>query len=623
MEQSSPASGLGRFLRRVFLSKPFLIGALLVLFYSLSGFFLAPYLIKRQLKGYVTENLARQLSVREIRLNPYTLTLNLSGFALREVDGQPLISFNRLFVNFELKSLYRLAWTFAEISLNRPVLSARIKQDGVLNLSKLFEDAMQGDSRTEAIHEVQEEKGDPLPRIYIERVKLTDGRVDISDFSDQTPAETTLEPFNLEVKDLTTIPQRRGSDIFKASLPQGGVIEWAGEITLQPLWSKGKVTIRDAKIMTPWLFFQDELNLEEPKGIANFEVHYRLSYAQNSLQLTVDQFQALITDLSLTLTGTEGPTLALEKIEISDGSFDLASRELIIENLDVSRGSVFLAVDEHDRLNLKGLVTEGRTSSEVTGAGEQKPEHPLDVQLKKVTVSDVNVNYADRSRAEPIDIAVGGLNLEFLAHLEQGRETIGLIDHIAIDIPALSIKQVGEKETLLTVQGIGLSDGQVNLASRDVKINNVVFKKGKIALWRDPEGTINWVRLSGSRGKGAVSRKLERIQTEAAAEGERWSVFLANIGLEQFAVDISDRGLKSSSVYKLKNFRMNLRDFSNDPKSTFSFKLATDLAEGGSAEATGKVNVHKPSAEAIIRADKLALMPLNPYLGSVARLSLD
>jgi len=53
---------------------------------------------------------------------------------------------------------------------------------------------MQGSSRTEARPEVQEEKEDPLPRIYIERVKLTDGRVDISDFSDQTPAETTLEP---------------------------------------------------------------------------------------------------------------------------------------------------------------------------------------------------------------------------------------------------------------------------------------------------------------------------------------------------------------------------------------------------------------------------------------------
>jgi hypothetical protein len=48
-----------------------------------------------------------------------------------------------------------------------------------------------------------------------------------------------------------------------------------------------------------------------------------------------------------------------------------------------------------------------------------------------------------------------------------------------------------------------------------------------------------------------------------------------------------------------------------------------DVEEGGSATVKGRVNAYKPSVEAKIEAKALALKPLQPYLESVARLSLD
>jgi len=80
--------------RKILLSKPFLICIVVIVLYTLAGFFLAPYLVKHQLVNYTTEQLGRQLSVEKLRVNPYALTLEISGLALKEVDASPILSFD-------------------------------------------------------------------------------------------------------------------------------------------------------------------------------------------------------------------------------------------------------------------------------------------------------------------------------------------------------------------------------------------------------------------------------------------------------------------------------------------------------------------------------------------------
>ena len=145
-QETSEAKSLSR---KVFLGKPFLICVAAIIIYTLAGFFLAPYLVKRQLTAYVSETLGRQMSVEQLRLNPYALTLDVSGLALKEPDGSPILSFDRLFVNFELKSLFRWAWTFAEISLDRPILNIDIRPDNVVNLARLMRDSAPQDAMAE------------------------------------------------------------------------------------------------------------------------------------------------------------------------------------------------------------------------------------------------------------------------------------------------------------------------------------------------------------------------------------------------------------------------------------------------------------------------------------------
>ena len=129
--------GLQRF-RNIIFSKLFIAAVLTILAYTLIGFFLVPYLIKRQLTQFVVRDLQCEIQIQAVHFNPYKLTLDVQGLDLTEPDGKPLLAFKRLFANFETKSLWRWAWTFAEIRFDRPMVNFEIDHEGRFNIARVL-----------------------------------------------------------------------------------------------------------------------------------------------------------------------------------------------------------------------------------------------------------------------------------------------------------------------------------------------------------------------------------------------------------------------------------------------------------------------------------------------------
>ncbi len=68
--------------------------------------------------------------VKEVELNPFTLSLRVKGLEIREVDQSALIGFDEFFVNFQVSSLFRRAYVFDTIRLTVPYVSARVFKEG-------------------------------------------------------------------------------------------------------------------------------------------------------------------------------------------------------------------------------------------------------------------------------------------------------------------------------------------------------------------------------------------------------------------------------------------------------------------------------------------------------------
>lgn len=88
-----------------------------VVVYALAGFFLAPWLIERTAVNSMAE-IDRTLTIGKIKTNPFTLTLDIADLDLKDTDGEPLFSWKDLFINFQLSSLFRWAWTFNAFQLD-------------------------------------------------------------------------------------------------------------------------------------------------------------------------------------------------------------------------------------------------------------------------------------------------------------------------------------------------------------------------------------------------------------------------------------------------------------------------------------------------------------------------
>src|SRR5215471_18493363 len=145
---------------------------LLVAIYAAVGFWLVPYIARSAIEKYVVQDLHRQVVIKEITFNPFTLTAVVTGFALAESDNTPIASFDLLRINAQLSSIVYRAWTFAEVRLERPNLNVLIAEDGTLNLSKLH--PATGPSREPAAPA-------RVPPVRIATLSVRDGHIGFQD----------------------------------------------------------------------------------------------------------------------------------------------------------------------------------------------------------------------------------------------------------------------------------------------------------------------------------------------------------------------------------------------------------------------------------------------------------
>ena len=87
--------------------KKILIG-LIIFFavFTLFGFFGLPPIVKSLLTKKLSEALHREVTIEQIKINPYALSLTLRGFLVKDKGGsEKFVSFDELYVNLQSISI--------------------------------------------------------------------------------------------------------------------------------------------------------------------------------------------------------------------------------------------------------------------------------------------------------------------------------------------------------------------------------------------------------------------------------------------------------------------------------------------------------------------------------------
>ncbi|NWB94185.1 DUF748 domain-containing protein [Pseudomonas agarici] len=389
------------------------LGALLTVLalYTVLGFFILPgvglRIANQQLAHYATV----PAKLQRLEFNPFSLELTLWGLNIGE-PGQEQVAFERLYVNLQADSLWTQALHLAEVQLDQPKTEVTFSKDGSLNLSRLFKLPASEPTPTDP-------NAKPFP-VRIDQIALAGGYLHFQDLRPSEPIEFLYDKMDLQLKNLSTLPDDAADMTLVAAGPEGGRIDWKGNVSLVPITSQGSLKVTDGKMKLWWPYVRDALPLDLEDGIVNLSTDYTLNLAKDT--------ELLLSNTSLSVApfaikAPDGRPLArLERLDVSETSIDLAKQQVVVGKIRSSKLETWAAREADGQLDWQKLLASQPAkpapkepppaTADTPRAAPTAPSKPWQVLLKDVQLRDYRIHLADRANKTPVALDLGPLNLD-------------------------------------------------------------------------------------------------------------------------------------------------------------------------------------------------------------------
>lgn len=306
----------------------FIVAVLLFLWQGL------PRVIQWQAEKFVAEKTGHRLTLDRPEFNPFRLALRLGKLRLADAEDKPLLSFDGLLVDLSAASIVDRALVLDAIRLDGAMATVVELPGGGLNWTP-FLDALKSKEP-----EPEEKKG--LPRFDIRSFVLAGGKIDYADRRGFGAGFTTrIEPLDLTLTDLSTLPGDDGKFDVSARTATGAQFGLAGEIKLDPLTVSGNFSLADLQLAQLGPYLKNALPVP-PEGVAALSASYRAGNVGDKLDAQVEQLAAKLTGLRVALKEADGPLATVDAVELKNGRFQLASQEFAADAFAVTGGKLAL-----------------------------------------------------------------------------------------------------------------------------------------------------------------------------------------------------------------------------------------------------------------------------------------
>jgi len=386
--------------------------------YTLVGFLLLPAIIKWQLLKRLPAMTQRTVAVQQVKLNPFALSLTVRGFTLKEMNGDMFSSFDELYANLQLVSIFKRVWVFKEIRLKKPFGSVILQQDGKLNVFNLLS-ALPPETKTkiESSHFV------------VERLSIADGTLFFSDLKRNfllklSQIGLTLDGFSNQANvPVATVLSLLCNGTGKVTL-QGTVLPFTRTADVQV-----QVTDLDLRAIQPYVEELWKLEITGGALLAKGRVQYTAAgHAVPLVQFTGELGVANFTSVD---TKAREEFLKLDALTLTGLNLRYQPHRLDVAAVNVAglRSSVFIHSDKSS--NWKGMVKNAEKLHELNVKLQLDKLFPF--QIGTVSLENVSVGFADRSIepnvvAEIQDIAGSVTGLSSIAHATASVDLHGKVD---------------------------------------------------------------------------------------------------------------------------------------------------------------------------------------------------
>ena len=299
----------------------------LVVAYAVFGFVGVPHILRSQATQFVQQKYGRVLTLGEVRFNPFTLELTLTDFALPDADGQPMLGAHRLYVNPQLlRTIWNRGATLADVELEKPLVRARMRADGNLNLLDLTRPFPPDNTSKSS-----------MPRFFLGRLLLSQGDVSYEDLGHPN-LHAAIAPLNFQLRDFNTLDTGANGYTLNFATPQAEQFHWQGNLDASPVASKGTFQVQALKVSTLARLAGDSapVVIESPSGVVQFDGAYDFSTAGGKAGLLLDLHKLTVSDVRVRTRTAPLDEVKLAGIELADLHFDLLGQAAKLGSLAVT-----------------------------------------------------------------------------------------------------------------------------------------------------------------------------------------------------------------------------------------------------------------------------------------------
>ncbi|HEX2854568.1 MAG TPA: DUF748 domain-containing protein [Opitutaceae bacterium] len=395
-----------------------LVAFTLLALYTVTGFFILPPIVRSQLEKRLSAELGRRVTVEKLRLNPFTLSVTVENFAIREQDGTTLfLGWQQLYANFGAWASLRREWVLSEVVLQGFEAQGRVHADHSLNISDLLAKfAPPANAAVAATAPATAAK--PGRPVRVGHLHVSGARIELADLSRSRPFTTTIGPMTFDLSEFRTVSERGAPYRFAAVTEAGEKLAWSGTLRADPFQSVGELVLEDILLSKYAAFYADLMQAEITTGKLSMRARYTVDLTAGRKALLLQEGAVQLRGLSVRERGSEQTALELPSLDVAGVEIDALEQKASIASVTLAGGHVRARREKDGSVNLLKMLTPAPAKapsaaaaavSSSTAPAATAPAKTPDAYLGELVVKDFQVEIADLAAPRPTQLALRGL----------------------------------------------------------------------------------------------------------------------------------------------------------------------------------------------------------------------
>lgn len=380
----------------------------LVALYLLTAFFVLPYLVRTQAPKLIHEKTGGTLRIESVFFNPFVLSLDIHGIALRSPENKPFFSLKHLKVNVDVLPLLWEKLSIGYVGIYGPKLFIVQNKEGAFNFGWLNA----AGQKTETVE--KKDTNSSMPIIVLKTLELEDGSIDFTDLSRHHPLHLNVEPIGLRLTDIDTSGSGRNGVHFYAGTDSGGLLDVKSTIrSFAPFAVQGSVAYSAGKLYLAYHFLQSISHLE----LADGRIHAAFDFNVDLGDLNataVDDINVTLNRLRIVSKERHADVLRVGKMELLSGPAYPLRRSA--EAASVRLDDVYAAATRMQDGSIDWqhfLVSEAKPANH---AGEKQVDTAdaapsWNARIDQILLTRLNARFEDRTLPKPAVVTIDDFNL--------------------------------------------------------------------------------------------------------------------------------------------------------------------------------------------------------------------